>query len=110
VNLLGDNIGAIKKNKTETLIDGSKDVCLEVNAENTKNMLLSRHQNAGQSHDKVIANRPFENVAQFKYLRMRVTNQNLIQEEIKRRMNSCSAYCHSVQNLLSPRLLPKNKN
>jgi hypothetical protein len=32
VNLLGDNIGAIKKN-TETLIDASKEVGLEINEE-----------------------------------------------------------------------------
>jgi UDP-N-acetylglucosamine 2-epimerase len=50
VNLLGDNIDAIKKNM-ETLIDASKEVGLEVNTEKTKYMLLSRHRNAGQSHD-----------------------------------------------------------
>jgi hypothetical protein len=50
VNLLGDNIDAIKKNM-ETLIDASKEVGLEVNTEKTKYMLLSRHQNAGQSHN-----------------------------------------------------------
>jgi hypothetical protein len=55
-----------------------------------------------------IANRSFENVSQFKFLVMTVTNQNLIQEEIKRRLNSGNAYCHSVQNLLSSRLLLKN--
>jgi hypothetical protein len=48
VNLLGDNIDAIKKNM-ETLIDASKEVGLEVNTEKTKHMLLSHHQNAGQS-------------------------------------------------------------
>jgi hypothetical protein len=39
---------------------------------------------------------------------MTVTNQNLIQEEIKKRLNSDNAYYHSVQNLLSSRLLSKN--
>jgi hypothetical protein len=46
VNLLGDNIDAIKKN-TGTLIDASKEVGLEVNTEKTKYKLLSRHHNAG---------------------------------------------------------------
>jgi hypothetical protein len=41
---------------------------LEVNTEKTKYMLLSRHQNAGQNHDIKMADRSFENVAQFKYL------------------------------------------
>jgi hypothetical protein len=53
----------IKKN-TETLIDASKEDGLEVNAEQIKYMLLSRHQNAGKNHDIKIANRSFENVAQ----------------------------------------------
>jgi hypothetical protein len=37
-----------------------------------------------------------------------ITNQNLIQEEIKRRLNSGNACYHSIQNLLSSRLLSKN--
>jgi hypothetical protein len=57
VNLLDDNIDTIKKN-TQTLIDTSKEVGLEVNAEKTK--LLSRHQNAGQNRDIKIADRRFE--------------------------------------------------
>jgi hypothetical protein len=44
VNLLGDNLGTIKKN-TETLSDASKEVGLEINADQTKCMLLSRTQN-----------------------------------------------------------------
>jgi hypothetical protein len=71
-------------------------------------MLLSRHQNAGKKHGIKIANRGFENVAEFKYLGTTVRNQNLIQEEIKRRSNMGNACYHSVQNLLSSRLLSKN--
>jgi hypothetical protein len=37
-----------------------------------------------------------------------VTNQNLIQKEIKRSLNSSSACYHSVQKLLSSPLLSKN--
>jgi hypothetical protein len=70
-------------------------------------MLLSRHQNVGQNRDIKIANRSFENVSQLKYLGTTVTNPNLIQEEIKRRMNSGNACYHSVQSLLSSRLLSK---
>jgi hypothetical protein len=66
--------------------------------------LLSRHQNTGQNWDIKIANRSFENVSPFKYLGTTVTNQNSIQEEIKKRLNSGNACYHSVQNLLSSRL------
>jgi hypothetical protein len=41
-------------------------------------------------------------------LRTTVTNQNLIQEEIKRRLNSGNVCYHSVQNILSSCLLSKN--
>jgi hypothetical protein len=107
VNLLGDNINTINKNE-ETLIDGSKEVGLEINVEKTKYMLLSRQQNVGQIRDIRVANRSFDNVSQFKYLGTTLTNQNLIQEEIKKRLNSGNVYYHSVQNLLSSSLLSKN--
>jgi hypothetical protein len=46
----GDNIDTIKKN-TQTLIEASKGIGLEVNTDKTKYMSLSRHQNSGQNHD-----------------------------------------------------------
>jgi hypothetical protein len=55
VTVLKDSIDNIKRN-TETLIDASKEVCLEVNTEKTKYILLSRHQSAGQNHDIKAAN------------------------------------------------------
>jgi hypothetical protein len=54
VNLLGDNIDTIRKN-TETLIDASKEVGLEINMEKTKCMLLYHHLNASQNCDIKIA-------------------------------------------------------
>jgi hypothetical protein len=56
-----------------------------------------------------IANRFLKNVAQFNnYLGTTVTNQNLIQQEIKSRLNSGDACYLSLQKLLSSRLLSKN--
>jgi hypothetical protein len=49
-----------------------------------------------------------ENVEQFRYLGTTITNRNLIQEEIERRLNSGNACYHSVQNLLSSCLLSRN--
>jgi hypothetical protein len=79
VNLLGNNIDTAEKN-IETLIDACREVGLELNVEKTKYILLSRHHNSGQNRNKKIANRSFENVSPFKYLRTTVTNQNLVQE------------------------------
>jgi len=73
-------------------------------------MVVSRDQNAGRIHSVRIDNHTFERVEEFKYLGTTLTNQNSIPEEIKSRLRSGNACYHSVQNLLSSRLLSKNLN
>jgi len=81
---------------------------LEVSADKTKYMVTSRDQNAGRIHSARIDNSAFERVEEFKYLGTTLTNQNSIAEEIKSRLKSRNVCYHSVQNLLSSRLLSKN--
>ena len=69
---------------------------------------MSRDQNAGRIHSVKIDNSTFERLEKFKYLGTILTNQNSIAEEIKSRLMSGNACYHSVQNLLSSRLLSKN--
>jgi hypothetical protein len=71
-------------------------------------MLVSRCQKAGQSQSIKTGNRTFESVAKFKYLGTTLTDQNCIHEKIKVRLNSGNACYHSVQSLLSSRLLSTN--
>jgi hypothetical protein len=54
VNLLGDSVNTIKEN-SETLLEASKDIGLEINAEKTKYMIMSRHPNSGQNQNIRIA-------------------------------------------------------
>jgi len=70
-------------------------------------MVMSRDQNAGRIHCVRIDNSTFERVEEFKYLVTTLTNQNSIPKEIKRRLRSGNACYHSVQNILSFRLIPK---
>jgi hypothetical protein len=63
---------------------------------------------AGRKHGIKIANGSFEDVAKFKYLGTTLADQNCMQEEIKSRLNSGNSCYHSVQSLLSSRLLPRN--
>ena len=71
-------------------------------------MVMSRDQNAGQSHSMKTDTSSFEKAEQFKRLGTTLTNQNSIQEEIKSRLKSGNTCYHSVQNLLSSSLLSKN--
>jgi hypothetical protein len=60
------------------------EVGLEVNPEKIRHMLMSRCQKAGEKHSIKIANRSFEDVAKFKYLERTLTDQNCVQQVIKR--------------------------
>jgi hypothetical protein len=71
-------------------------------------MLLSHHQNVRQNWDIKLAKKEFEDASQFRYLGTSARNKKLIQEEIKRRLNSGNACYHSIQNLLSSRLQSRN--
>jgi hypothetical protein len=107
VKLLDDSIHTIKENR-ETLSEASRDIGLEISAEKTKYMIMSRHTNSGQNQNVRTANESFEHVAKFKYLVTKLTNRNDIHDEIKSRLNSGNACYHSVQNLLSSRLISKS--
>jgi hypothetical protein len=69
---------------------------------------MPRCRKAGQRLNIKIANRSFEDTAKFRYLGTTLTDQNCMQEEIKSRLNTGNACYHSVQSLLSSRLLSRN--
>ena len=69
---------------------------------------MSRDQNAWRTHNIKTDDSSFERMEEFKYLVTTLTNQHIIQEEIKSKLKSGTACCLSVQNLLSSSLLSKN--
>jgi hypothetical protein len=87
VNILGGSVHTIKEN-SKALVVASKVIGLEVNTDKTKYMVMSRDQNAGQSHSMTTDNSYSERVEEFKYLGTSLTNQNSVQEEIKSGLKS----------------------
>ena len=61
----------------------SKEFGLEVNADKTKYMVMSRNENAGRSYSMKIDKSSFETVEDFKYLGATLTNQNSIQKKLR---------------------------
>jgi hypothetical protein len=54
---------------------------------------MSSHQAAGQIHYRIkVANKSFEDMAEFRYLGTAVTNQNCFNMEIMSRLNSGNAW------------------
>ena len=65
----------------EALVASTGEIGLEVSADKTKYMVMSRDQNAGRIHSVRIDNSTFERVEEFKYLGTTLTNQNSIAEK-----------------------------
>jgi hypothetical protein len=65
------------------LVEASKETGLEVNADKSKYMVMSRDQNVGRTHNMKIDNSSFERVEEFRYLGTTLTNQNYIQKKLR---------------------------
>ena len=63
----GGSVHKVKEN-AEVLVSATKEIGLEVNADKTKYIIMSRDQNVGRSHNMKIDNSSIERVEEFKYL------------------------------------------
>jgi hypothetical protein len=76
VNILGRSVHTIREN-AEALVVAGKETGLDVSADKTKYMVLSRDKHAGRSPGMKTDN-SFEIVEEFRYLGTTLTNQNAI--------------------------------
>ena len=67
INLVGMNINNIMRN-TEAVVFASKEVLLQVIAEETKYIFMNTEQNSRQSHTTETGNEYLENVSMFRNL------------------------------------------
>jgi len=107
VNILGGSIHTPKEN-AGALVAATREMGLEGSADKTKYIVMSRDPSAGRIDSVKIDNTIFERVEEFNYLGTTLTGQNSIADEIKSRLKSGNACCHSVQNRLTSKLLSKN--
>jgi len=82
VNILGGSIHTPKEN-AEALVAATREIGLEISADKTKYMVMSRDQNAGRNHSVTINNSRFERVEEFKYLGTTLTHQNLFWKKLR---------------------------
>ena len=99
VNILAGSIHTLKEN-TEALVGATREIGLEVSADKTKYMVMSRDQNAGRIQSVRIDNSTFERVEEFKYLGNKFNNskfycgRNLEQiEEEMLAVIRCRTFC-----------------
>jgi hypothetical protein len=67
INILGESVQCIKEN-VEALVVANKEIGIEVSADKTKYMAMSRDRNAGRSHSIKTDNSSVVGVEKFKYL------------------------------------------
>ena len=79
---MGGSLDTIREN-AEVLVVASKEIGLDVNADKTKYMVVSRDQNAGRSHSMKIDNSYFERVEEFKYLGTTLTMKILFRKKLR---------------------------
>jgi len=82
VNILGGSIHTLKDN-AEALVAATREIGLEVSADKTKYMVMSRDQNTGRIHSVRIDNSTFERVEVFKYLGTTLTKKILLQKKLR---------------------------
>jgi hypothetical protein len=74
VNILGGSVHTVQENAV-ALVGASRESRLEINADKTKYMIMSRDQNVGRIHSVKIDNSSIERVGVVKYLGTTLTNQ-----------------------------------
>ena len=81
VRILKGSLHTYKKKNTDAFTVYSKETGLEVNADKTQYMAMSRDQNTGRSHSMKTDDRSFDRVEKFKYLGTTLTYKILFKRK-----------------------------
>ena len=90
------------------MLVGSKEVGLEVSADETKYMIMCRDQNAGRCHNIKIDNSSFERVEDFKYLGKPLKKSKFYSRRNKRQAEVRECFLSFGADFLSSNLLSTN--